>query len=76
MIRYMVWVVGEICEGWGCTRCDWVIAVPPLESTVAALQYNRTAQKTFDAHDCAQNGRAADTRREISPESLVPQRTY
>jgi hypothetical protein len=75
MIRYMVWIILEIGEGWGCTRCDWVIAAPPLESTVAALQYNRTAQKIFDAHDCGQNGRAADTRRELPPEGLVPQQT-
>jgi len=75
MIRYMVWVVFEICEGWGCSRCDWVIPLPRLDNTVAALQYNRTAQQSFDVHECHHNGEAGSARVNIHSEDLVPYRT-
>jgi len=75
MIRYMVWVVFEICEGWGCSRCDWVIPLPRLDNTVAALQYNRTAQQSFDVHECHHNGGAGSVRVNIHSEDLAPYRT-
>jgi hypothetical protein len=59
MTRYMVWVVTKNCEGWGCSLCGWIIATSDLDTTVAALQYNRAAQRAFDAHECEQNGNGA-----------------
>jgi hypothetical protein len=52
----MVWVQIETSEGWGCSLCNWIVATPELETTVAALRYNRTAQLAFDAHECHRNG--------------------
>lgn len=56
MTRYMVWVVTDTEEGWGCSLCDWITATPELDTTVAALQYNRAAQQAFDSHEYHPNG--------------------
>ena len=56
MIADMVWVVTDTEEGWGCSLCDWIIATPELDTTVATLGYNRTAQQAFDEHQCRNNG--------------------
>jgi hypothetical protein len=65
MIGNMVWVVSDTEEGWGCTLCDWIIATPELDTTVAALKYNRIAQKNFDTHECRQNGNGNGVKRPI-----------
>ena len=57
MSRYMVWVQTESSEGWGCSLCEWVIAASEIETTVAALRYNRAAQRAFDVHECHRYGR-------------------
>ncbi len=59
MIRYMVWVQAEDAEGWGCSICNWIIATPELDTTVAVLNYNRIAQRSFDTHECRQDGNGA-----------------
>ena len=59
MSRYMVWVETDNSEGWGCSICDWIIATPELDTTVAALKYNRTAQLSFERHECRENGNGA-----------------
>jgi hypothetical protein len=35
------------------SHCTWGITTPHLESTVAALAFNRLAQETFEKHECA-----------------------
>ena len=56
MIGDMVWVVTDTEEGWGCSLCDWLIATPELDTTVAALKYNHAATQAFQEHECRQNG--------------------
>jgi hypothetical protein len=51
----MIWVDGDEFIGWCCSTCEWGITMPRLESTVAALAFNRVAQETFEKHDCAAN---------------------
>ncbi len=41
--------------GWCCSVCEWGMAAPRLDSTVAALAFNRVAQETFEKHDCTRN---------------------
>jgi hypothetical protein len=53
METHMIWIDDDNCSGWGCRRCSWRLAAPQLESTVAVLVFNRTAQRTFDNHACA-----------------------
>jgi hypothetical protein len=62
MIRYMVWVQTESGEGWGCSRCDWSIAAPDIDNTVAALKYNHTAERAFDVHECCINGNGSGSK--------------
>jgi hypothetical protein len=49
----MIWVQDERLTGWCCSHCTWDITAPRLESTVAALAFNRVAQETFEKHACA-----------------------
>jgi hypothetical protein len=53
----MVWVQAESREGWGCSLCDWILTTPELDTTVAALKYNRIAQQNFDTHECYENAK-------------------
>ena len=41
--------------GWCCSVCAWGMTAPRLDSTVAALAFNRVAHETFEKHDCAGN---------------------
>jgi len=41
--------------GWCCSVCAWGMTAPRLDSTVAALAFNRVAQEDFEKHDCARN---------------------
>ncbi len=52
MERRLIWVDGDTFSGWCCSGCQWGMIAPRLESTVAALAFNRLAQQTFDKHDC------------------------
>jgi hypothetical protein len=60
MDRYMIWVEDREFTGWCCSDCEWELVVPRMESTVAALAFNRVAQEEFGKHDCA-TGKSAET---------------
>ena len=55
MSTRMIWIEDEEFTGWCCPRCTWGITAPHLESTVAALAFNRLAQETFEKHNCPDN---------------------
>lgn len=52
MIKRMIWLEDDAFTGWCCSVCPWGITVPRLDSTVAALAFNRLAQDSFDKHTC------------------------
>jgi hypothetical protein len=58
MERRMIWIEDEEFTGWCCSACQWGIIVPHLDSTVAALAFNRVAQEEFEKHDCATGANA------------------
>jgi hypothetical protein len=55
MTRHMIWAEDEKFTGWCCSQCLWGMVAPRLESTVAALAFNREAQTSFDGHACARH---------------------
>ena len=55
MNKRLIWVEGDDFSGWCCPDCSWGMTAPRLESTVAALAFNRLAQETFEKHKCAAN---------------------
>ena len=61
MIRHMIWAEDEKFTGWCCSQCLWGIVAPRLESTVAALAFNREAQKSFDGHACVRHIQRQET---------------
>jgi hypothetical protein len=65
--RHMIWAENEDFTGWCCSRCLWGLIAPRLETTVAALAFNRVAQEGFDKHACLARAKA-ETR--ISPPYL------
>jgi hypothetical protein len=52
MNKRLIWVDGDDFTGWCCSHCTWGITAPHLDSTVAALAFNRTAQEDFEKHRC------------------------
>lgn len=52
MAKRMIWVEDETFTGWCCSGCEWGIIAPRLDSTVAALTFNRIAQESFYKHQC------------------------
>jgi hypothetical protein len=52
MNRHIIWIEDETFTGWCCSHCTWGFTAPRLESTVAALAFNRVAQEGFEKHDC------------------------
>src|SRR5258705_13572189 len=52
MSKRLIWVDGDKFTGWRCSQCMWGLTAPRLESTVAALAFNRLAQEDFEKHDC------------------------
>lgn len=52
MDRHIIWLEDEAFTGWCCSDCTWGFTAPRLESTVAALAFNRLAQEGFEQHDC------------------------
>jgi hypothetical protein len=58
MERRMIWIEDDEFTGWCCSDCQWGIIVPHLDSTVAALAFNRVAQEEFEKHDCATGANA------------------
>jgi len=57
MNKRLIWVDGDDFTGWCCSHCPWDMTAPRLESTVAALAFNRLAQKTFERHRCDDSAR-------------------
>jgi hypothetical protein len=57
MQRRLIWIDAEDFTGWCCSVCEWDMTAPRLDSTVAALAFNRVAQETFEKHDCTRNTR-------------------
>jgi len=55
MQRRLIWIDGDDFTGWCCSVRPWGMTAPHLDSTVAALAFNRVAQETFEKHDCAGN---------------------
>jgi hypothetical protein len=53
MDKRLIWIDGDDFTGWCCSHCTWAITAPHLDSTVAALAFNRTAQEDFEKHRCA-----------------------
>lgn len=49
----MIWAENDDFTGWCCSHCLWGLIAPRLETTVAALAFNRVAQESFDKHTCA-----------------------
>ena len=52
MNKRLIWVEGDDFSGWCCANCQWGMTAPHLDSTVAALAFNRLAQETFEKHNC------------------------
>jgi hypothetical protein len=52
MQRRMIWAEDDHFTGWCCSHCHWSLIAPHLESTVAALVFNRFAEEDFAQHDC------------------------
>jgi hypothetical protein len=52
MDKRLIWVEDERFTGWCCSQCSWGLISPRIESTVAALAFNRMAQEGFEKHDC------------------------
>jgi hypothetical protein len=77
MSRRMIWAENEDFTGWCCSYCQWGVIAPRLESTVAALTFNRIAQENFEKHTCSQsthdttrNFRKVETRTPAEPGSM------
>lgn len=52
-MRRMIWAENDDFTGWCCSHCLWGLIAPRLETTVAALAFNRVAQESFEKHACA-----------------------
>jgi hypothetical protein len=52
MNKHLIWIDGDDFSGWCCSHCTWGMTAPRLESTVAALTFNRVAQEDFEKHNC------------------------
>jgi hypothetical protein len=52
MDKHLIRVDSDDFSGWCCSRCTWGMTTPLLESTVAALAFNRVAQEDFEKHAC------------------------
>jgi len=50
--RRLIWIDDDAFAGWCCSHCEWGLTAPRLESTVAALAFNRVAQEDFEKHNC------------------------
>ena len=55
MHKRLIWIDGDDFSGWCCSHCAWGMTAPRLESTVAALAFNRLAQDDFEKHTCNPN---------------------
>jgi hypothetical protein len=67
MSKRLIWVEGDDFTGWCSSHCTWGITVPRLETTVAALAFNRLAQETIEKHVCAHSSESSSLRPESPP---------
>ena len=58
MHKHLISIDEDDFSGWCCSRCTWGMTTPLLESTVAALAFNRLAQEDFEKHTCKPNSGA------------------
>jgi hypothetical protein len=58
MNNHLISIDGDDFSGWCCSRCTWGMTTPLLESTVAALAFNRLAREDFEKHTCNPNSEA------------------
>jgi len=54
----MIWAEDEDFTGWCCSHCRWAVIAPRLDTTVAALAFNRSAEESFNKHSCAASAQA------------------
>jgi hypothetical protein len=52
MDKRLIWIEDEQFTGYCCSQCTWAMTAARLESTVAALAFNRVAQEDFEKHVC------------------------
>jgi hypothetical protein len=52
MNKRLIRVDDDDFTGWCCSHCPWDMTAPRLESTTAALAFNRLAQNNFEKHRC------------------------
>jgi len=72
MSRRMNWAENEDFTGWCCSYCQWGVIAPRLESTVAALTFNRIAQENFEKHTCTQDAHDATRNFQSKVETRTP----
>jgi len=48
MNKRLIWGEGDDFTGWCCSHCTWGLTAPHLDSTVAALAFNRNAQESLE----------------------------
>jgi len=48
----MDWIEDDNFAGWSCSHCSWAVSAIQLDTTVAALAFNRSAQQGFEKHEC------------------------
>jgi len=56
--KRMIWAEDEDFTGWCCSHCRWAVIAPRLDTTVAALAFNRSAEESFNKHSCAASAQA------------------
>ena len=50
MNKRLIWIDGDDdFSGWCCSHCSWGVSPPYLDSTVAALAFNRLARNFREA---------------------------
>jgi len=54
MSKHLIWMDEADFSGWCCSHCTWGMTAPHLDSTMAALAFNRLAQETFEKHTCGE----------------------
>ena len=59
MNKRLIWGEGDDFTGWCCSHCTWGLTAPHLDSTVAALAFNRNAQESFEKHRCDDSAHTA-----------------
>lgn len=68
MARSLVWIEGDVEEGWACSNCRWKFPTPTFLSEQEARDaYDRLATAKFNEHQCH-----AETPRPAAKQSSGP----